>query len=913
MPDIFDQIGSQPAAQSVARSGDIFDHISGTPSVSGIGGQIGQSPSIPVTAPAQPLDTSRGGAFVRGAKSSTGSMLGATLMGAVGSLGGPLTAVPLALAGSYVGGAVQNQLYPPTQADMDQSAYDEANHKGFRIAGELAPALATARPTLGATLSNKVVGATLGAGIPAAMQAAQGQPLDLSRILSGGVAGATLEPNGIGRYLENKAYRTENTAQEGAAGKLYDSTTNVPQALTNLDSADRINLGNVSLTSGKVSADPGLMRLERGVFTGMDKQGVLAGQDSANSRAISGNIDSTLSAPFGPTVDNPGNPIAKIQAGKQAAADAKTTTAKAAESKASVNLQNDQSALAQNAPTTQKANASIAASPKIQAQQQAAKADVNAAYAKVDPALTADFSGTHEAALAALQSAGDNEAVPALISQIAKSRAPKTAEGVDGAPNTTEPHTAPFFQMQSDLRAVNDALGQARASGAANDARMLGMVKDGIVSDIAKLGSNDTALGEANAKYATDYAPLYKQGASADVLRGGKGGADSAVPVSQTIDRYMSNPDDAGRLSKILKGSPDGLSAVRDWFVSDLAASAGKNPTAKGVDSWISKNAAKLQAFPDVLSEVQQTRNKLLNGSNTLSQLQTDLATKTATADQTAKDFQATPGAKFVGAEPTDAVSKIMNGDNVVKNMQTALAQAAEDKTGAATEGVKNGVKDWLNQQIRRTGAVNDTSNETGAPEMADLKTSLAKMNSLMLEGTDSRRALEGVFSPDEMKSLDLARKQIAVMSRGGDAARGGSDTAMNTAAGSNANLNAFEWLSHMGWAGKAAAGVGKAASRVWNGDVKGRYGQVMVQAMSDPATAAQLLRRGDPGAIQKTLGSLADTVTAYKNVTGSTPLPAGVKEVPRVNPQPAPKPDESKEQKDADLQALIESSMGKN
>jgi hypothetical protein len=71
-----------------------------------------------------------------------------------------------------------------------------------------------------------------------------------------------------------------------------------------------------------------------------------------------------------------------------------------------------------------------------------------------------------------------------------------------------------------------------------------------------------------------------------------------------------------------------------------------------------------------------------------------------------------------------------------------------------------------LNLRLRTTGKTVKGGNAAGVVEPADLQVSLSKMNAWLTRGTPERRALERVFSGDELKSLDLYRKRLEVLTR---------------------------------------------------------------------------------------------------------------------------------------------------
>ncbi len=872
----------------------------------------------------KPLDNSALGAATRGFTHSIIPAITGTAGAAFGSVFGGAGAIPAGIAGGLAGSSAQEMFSPPTAHSIQQAQLDEQNNKASRIAGEFLPALATLKPNLGSLLKAfsgdksaqraVALGTTLGAAVPATVSAVQGQPIDPARTIVSSLTGALMSPNKFGSYLFDKTARTTGSADEASRRVAAQSTNDVPAAIANLEGAGQLNQGGVRLLSGDVSGDPGLSSLQRAVTNRMDPTRKLFAQDQANAEAIGKNVGAATE-PDGPLPSPPPEQAARFFEGENQAARAQTeavntaqrTTQEAdalarrtaseqtlagattAAERAQASLTARQERIGEAAPTSVKADAGAVTKESLTAAKQAAKVPVEEAYRKAEerPDVVADFTNTHSAARAAMAEVGDTGNLPPIIQRISEVRAPGSAD-------------RPIGELRADLRNVNSDIREAAQAGKENHVRLLNQVKDGIVKDLEAVGEKVPELKAANTAY-KGYAEKFKQGAAGDILKSGKNGADTAIPASETLERALRNSESAKQHAGNIGADPKAKTAVRDWYVSDLAAKTNGKPTAESVNRWMQKNAETLQHFPDVRKEVGQLSNRLANKSRKLGQMEADIeaakasgktlegtlkadaqATEAAIRQRTAASEEAItthPSSKFLGTDPQTAIDRVMGGGNVAKDMEKLLSQAGRDTSGAAKDSLRNGVKEWFNGQVRNTGKVNGADNAPDPVTGVELRVSLDKMNKLLKSGSESRKAVEQVFSADELRSLDLARKQIEVMNRKIGSPSGGSDTEFGRGSGDLAmeSMNGLSLMEKVlsykgqdgGPKGPVAAAWGdvwKWAKATWKGDYKRVASEILVDAMSDPQKAATLLRP----ASKKSVAATSDLLRGY-TVTGES------------------------------------------
>jgi hypothetical protein len=218
--------------------------------------------------------------------------------------------------------------------------------------------------------------------------------------------------------------------------------------------------------------------------------------------------------------------------------------------------------------------------------------------------------------------------------------------------------------------------------------------------------------------------------------------------------------------------------------------------------------------------------------------------------------------AKVIGKEPVTAITSVMESDNPAKAAKELSDLAATDKTGKATEGLKNAVRKYMDEQRVRFGEVVSTLEDpTATVTMDQLATSYAVLNKMLTAGKQERQVLEQILgkkSP-ELNMMDVYRGQIETMERFRRAAAGQSVTSLNTSLKDELNdkmannllgfLGKFAYGTmpegmRYGATGTAVRALGELTSKLsWSGDPSGRARAIMVEAMTDKKLMAQLLR----------------------------------------------------------------------
>jgi hypothetical protein len=660
-----------------------------------------------------------------------------------------------------------------------------------------------------------------------------------------------------GKVISDAA-KANPEGQTAVYERMEDAYKNVPEG-------QPTRTEGVAPTTGTITGDERLLQLEKGVSTDPRYRERVR----QNERAISENVDQTLTPAPGATPEAATDAFRARATGAERKTAARVAgaedelAAREAESVANLKAMEERAAsyrsaaeadlaaerrpIEEMAPDTVRARAGGQTREQILAAKEADDAAIRDAYSKVDGSLPADFTNTRSAAAAAAREYGETGTPHPLLAKLAAERQEKT-----------------FRNLEADLKNVNQAIREADAAGRANDARILGLAKDGINKDLDALGANNEALRAANQQYREVISPKYKQGASADVLKAGKGGAESAVAPSDTVDRYMRTPEEAKRLKSIIG---EDTAPVREWFVNDLARGAPKaGLDAAYIDRWMNRNAGQLAEFPAIRSEIARMRNRIDAKSGTVQKIDEDVkaaiertkaqgeaATAAAKADlKTAEGAQKQvtsalakdPAFKFIDGDPDAAVAEALKDPRAMQKLRVAAHKHGGEK---AVEGLRAAVKEHVNREIRNVGSMTRSGNAPDAPQPADFKVSLAKANKLLASGSPTRAAMERVFTSDEMTALDRHRKQLEIMSRASEKGISGSNTAeLLKAAGDAKGMDEALLAAQGNIQGNVIRRVFHFVEKNFLGDPQGKVNELLLDAILDPKLARTLAMKYD-------------------------------------------------------------------
>lgn len=368
---------------------------------------------------------------------------------------------------------------------------------------------------------------------------------------------------------------------------------------------------------------------------------------------------------------------------------------------------------------------------------------------------------------------------------------PSRVLGPDGAPVMRDVNTGGTGQAAvGDIVDLQKYTGKARETarqaGNFDLADNIGQLRAGA----SRAVEGSPAAAEANNNYAENFAPKYRPGPGDEMAKFTKeidrDATRSTTPPSETAKRFLSSPEKAAALRRVLDDSPAGAqgnAAVRDYLLSDLATS-GVIDSRSGMirpdrlRAWRQSYGNQLEAAPGFGSEVDAMIARAQKGervSDGLAQqikaAQTRLRETERAAGRSERDIddRISKGAlgAVIDADPDKAVHSIMqNQANAAGRLRELAALTANNPDARA--GLKAAVRDYLIDR-GTTSAV-----EKLPPGDSRSPLSPAKVQALF---GDHANALTAVFSPAEMSAMRVVQKALELQRTEQVRVRSGSDT----------------------------------------------------------------------------------------------------------------------------------------
>ena len=749
------------------------------------------------------------------------------------------------------------------------------------------------------------IGAGIGAGSSVGLQAITGQPIDFERATMAAVEGLILQPRS-NTYFDRMA-RTEIGALNARNATVRDPmiTQNIPDAVAQLQAGRELNKNGVQLGSGSISGNEGLISLENAIF---NQDAELRNVRQRSVAAIASNVSGDLQqSGIGPAASQRffekknGELMAAAQQAYQQALDNgnaehaailydATQAASRAERMAKDGLLSASTAHAislQNFDNAQKAINTMMGVREVPAKAVLSTLQRNSEISEKAAQDLATFNGKGIPANLTnfinklneskeKYSKGVASELPASINEIIDRYTPKR----DPRTNALIPSQIDVAELVKDSSLIADKIREQKKG--TQTMGFLNALKEGIDADIDISAANSSELKTFRAAW-KEHSRKFRNETSNDVLISGK------TDPAKVINKYMESTGKikgtagATQLRDALQDDPSGLKAVEDWFVGQMAEAGGVDPKSTTLKNWLKSPdiQERLNIFPEAKPKLQSLINQLeteeyalaantalekaadayakapdstvaarlkVKANETLSAAQAKAQQALKTEQDLITDHVST---RFIHQDPVAAIAAIFNKEAVdpATSMKALLDMAAKDPSGKALQGVKNAVRKYIDESIKLAGSVASTQNVPGNLRTSDLEASLRALNDATLLGGKQRELLSMVFGSNskELKGLDLAQEQTAILARKGRATKGMSSTepqrAMTEALAEQTGFNTLGFLSRIarGYNVEKAVKPGVTArfmdllQRVWAGDIKTRTIQVIKDALVDP------------------------------------------------------------------------------
>jgi len=676
-----------------------------------------------------------------------------------------------------------------------------------------------------------------------------------------------LGPENIGAFFSGgREAAAQNYANNQVAQRLQTQVGTQAEkdtAIQALDQGGPLTANGYRPTTGTLSANPNLISIEKRLSNNGDAKGSagesLLSRSVKNAEAITGGVNSTLK-PGAVSPEVAQNYIGGQLNQRVLSAEDVVKIAEDAVRRAAAELAAEQASLYNQGAETVRNTAAKNVRGSLETQNSEFKAMADELFKKVPDKVDVPLKTSINVAKRLVKAAGDDvgnlpPSIQKFLDIAAKNKNSLKSKNVQDN----------LSSLYADMQEV------PKASPAL---RKLELLRDALDRDINRVGEVAKPLREARDFYRDQFVPRFRQGASFPIFKQrGAGGADAVTPEN-TVNGFWENETEAGRLRSALGGQsgeldPKDISSVRDWAVSQMMSRFGPNVKPEQIADWARANSARLAKWPEVQKEVNQLSQNLGKSSEKVNALGQVLETKKAELSSVKDTATKSNPAKFSQGGAEGAVADVDGWlySNRAGNRAKELVEAAKaDKSGQAMEGLRNSIKESVTRRVRARGTVVGEGNDINAVTPESFPTTMAKMNTLLQSGP-TRRAMEMVFTPEELSSLDQIRKQVAVSNRINTKATSGSDTASLTTAGElDSQINKIYW----GLPGiravkilKSIADGGKALGRaVVMKDPEKVTQQLLVDAMLEPKLARALLMRES----EKTLPMVKQAIEPWLN-----------------------------------------------
>lgn len=250
----------------------------------------------------------------------------------------------------------------------------------------------------------------------------------------------------------------------------------------------------------------------------------------------------------------------------------------------------------------------------------------------------------------------------------------------------------------------------------------------------------------------------------------------TTTPPSETAGRFLSGPEKAQSLQRILEGAPseaEGMTAVRQYMRSDFAMST-LNPDGtlnpNRAAAWARNNADVLAQFPQLRQEFEQIGATARRGENLSGQVQQELATARRARNATEQEVDRSIVGTLLREDPRDVAKRILDGGYGAER-ELAEIQRVVGQDPAAARGWKAAFSEVMADKVSGTAKIDAGTAATGQT----YRTELGKLDKLFKE---NESLLAQVYSPEEMSRLRQAHSVLEPLKNASVRATAGSDTA---------------------------------------------------------------------------------------------------------------------------------------
>lgn len=423
--------------------------------------------------------------------------------------------------------------------------------------------------------------------------------------------------------------------------------------------------------------------------------------------------------------------------------------------------------------------------------------------------------------------------------------------------------TVEWQELSKLRRDLSLAQTKAREAGSFELADTIGDLKRGIDDEADALGAAGGRAGEQIAEaqryYREVYAPVWAQPGSPNMaLRDSVQRNKGKIEPEKALELYnltgQPTPRAVGDLRNIIRASKnpaEAKAAVSNYVAADLGSSVidyEGNVDIPKLRSWIEDRQALLRdtEFADIKQQVDELLAGAVNNRDRVNALEAAakdqaeaLRGAEANRDASLRRLDDAALRLVIDRTPSKAVAGVFGAEDPPAAMREIVGDLSGNE--AALAGWRRAVAEHVQQRVQTTKLTPD----------GDREVSVAKL----IQNVDAMRpTLEEAFTPEQLNSLQQARKLLEPYQNLSARAASGSDTAQKL----SDKLSEVRWAT-FSLASRLYAGVLKGGGITRTAkDAVGRFANdddavndLLVRTLTDPELAAHLLRRPGMGAAQ--------------------------------------------------------------
>ena len=243
---------------------------------------------------------------------------------------------------------------------------------------------------------------------------------------------------------------------------------------------------------------------------------------------------------------------------------------------------------------------------------------------------------------------------------------------------------------------------------------------------------------------------------------------DRAWEPSTTASKFLlgnkgGSTEAAENLSLIIKESESvtqANKAVDDYMHSLLARQVmEKNGRIipRNVRQFQDNYSEVLKRFPDTESKFKEFYRAVTTGQKKVTDVEIKIKEQFDATKPNTIENQLSAAELMLNKSPVDAINNVMSSANPVKKMKEVLQLVNKDPSGEALEGIKKALKEWVWDAA--------TARQARGLPLTDNAFELSRARiSTMINNAKQRKALNLLFSPSEMKTLENVQKVLDTM-----------------------------------------------------------------------------------------------------------------------------------------------------